>query len=230
MGAMPNPYEAPRAQAAGDGVYAPFRWRTGVAQIGVVATVGVTALTSYCTLATAEATGQARVTMAAALGLVSLVSLGVTIATAVVVMMWMYRAAANVRAFHNFPFRATPGWLVASFFIPIISLYAPYQTMKEVWRASDPKTIGSDDTSWVNALVPVLFPIWWGTYLLHSFIATFGAMGTFTGATRSAEMLETQAHTSLVADAFFAVAAAAICIIMKQLAARQAACAEKLGL
>ena len=56
--------------------------------------------------------------------------------TVVIFCIWIVRANKNVRALGANGLRFTPGWAVGFFFIPIVSLWKPYQAMKDLWRAS----------------------------------------------------------------------------------------------
>jgi hypothetical protein len=54
------------------------------------------------------------------------------IATGVVWMVWQYKAARHVLG----RTRRSPGWHVASWMIPIVTLWFPYQNIADLWRAS----------------------------------------------------------------------------------------------
>ncbi len=71
----------------------------------------------------------------------ALLTLLAFIATSVPFLMWIHRANRNARALGAQDMRFTPGWSVGWFFVPLLSLWKPYQAMKEIWRASqDPHT------------------------------------------------------------------------------------------
>jgi len=59
-------------------------------------------------------------------------------ALAVAFLVWVHRVVKNLPALGAHHMSYTPGWAVASFFIPIVCLYAPYQAIQEAWRASEP--------------------------------------------------------------------------------------------
>lgn len=67
----------------------------------------------------------------------ALMSAGVQIACAITFGLWTYRVAKNAVAMGG-QLSITPGWAVGYYFIPIVSLWKPYQAMAEVWDASDP--------------------------------------------------------------------------------------------
>jgi hypothetical protein len=56
--------------------------------------------------------------------------------------------------------RFTPGWAIGSFFVPFISLYQPYQAMKEVWLVS------SNPRQWQQQRRSAILPWWWFFWLV----------------------------------------------------------------
>lgn len=54
----------------------------------------------------------------------------------ILVAMWIYRAHANLQAAGVGSLEFTPGWAIGWFFVPIASLWEPFQAMRELWRAS----------------------------------------------------------------------------------------------
>ena len=92
---------------------------------------------------------------------VSLAQVGVAVASGVLVLMWIHRAAFNVRRLGATGLRFTPGWCVGWYFIPIANLWKPYQAMKEIWRA----TIAP--LSWQEVRRSALLPWWWLLWLLN---------------------------------------------------------------
>lgn len=63
---------------------------------------------------------------------VTIVSSAALIAAGVLWLIWQYRAAKQVQG----PTRRSPGWHVASWIIPIISFWFPYQNISDLWRAT----------------------------------------------------------------------------------------------
>jgi hypothetical protein len=68
--------------------------------------------------------------------IVEIVRLLVYFTTAVVFGRWIYRANANARALGADHMTFTPGWSVGWYFVPVASLWKPYQAMREIWLAS----------------------------------------------------------------------------------------------
>ena len=63
----------------------------------------------------------------------SLLALGAT----VFFMIWLYRAATLARR-AGLPARREPVWAIVGFFVPVISLWFPYQVAADCLRADDP--------------------------------------------------------------------------------------------
>jgi len=82
----------------------------------------------------------------------------------VVFLMWLYRARHNLPALGVANARWSPGWSIAWWFIPIMSLFRPYQVVKETWQASDPATM----PGWRRDTPPAIFGWWWGLFLANS--------------------------------------------------------------
>ncbi len=74
------------------------------------------------------------------------------LATAVLWLIWQYRAAKQVTG----RTRRSAGWHVGSWFVPIISLWFPYQNISDLWRA-----VGRTRPSWQI--------IWWLLYVVSNF-------------------------------------------------------------
>ena len=93
----------------------------------------------------------------------SLVYMLISIPTTIVFCIWIYRAQKNAYTFGN-PIRISPAMAAGSFFIPVISLYKPYQAMKELWLASSPaKNLGHGPVK-----------AWWALWIFSG-ITTMGA-------------------------------------------------------
>src|SRR5512133_3434057 len=60
----------------------------------------------------------------------------VFVAAVVVWCVWQHHAQANAVVLSGGGLRFTPGWAVGWWFIPIANLWKPFQTVRELWRAS----------------------------------------------------------------------------------------------
>lgn len=91
------------------------------------------------------------------------------LAEAVLFFVWLYRVQSNLMSLDNEQLEFTPGWAVGWFFIPFANLVKPYQVVREVWRASDPRTLGYEPAGWATVSSAVLVGWWWAFHLILAF-------------------------------------------------------------
>jgi hypothetical protein len=95
--------------------------------------------------------------------------------TVIVFGRWIYLAQKNLPELDARYLRFGPGWSVGVFFVPVLNLWAPYQAMGDLAKASrDPGTWHLEDT-------PVLIIVWWILWLLSQFIGN-GMLNSMTHA------------------------------------------------
>lgn len=85
------------------------------------------------------------------------------------ILRWIYRANENARQLGAQNMEYSPGWSIGYYFIPILTLWKPYQAMKEIWKTSH----NPDD--WATAKVGHIVGIWWFFWIANSMLgqATF---------------------------------------------------------
>lgn len=83
----------------------------------------------------------------------------------IVILMWIYRVNKNLHAFGVKEMNYTPGWAVGWYFIPLLSLWKPYQAMKEIFIKSE----GLTDHPKKNQRY--LLPTWWALWIITEVIA-----------------------------------------------------------
>jgi len=97
-------------------------------------------------------------------GLIALGYLGVFIVTGVAFLKWIYRANMNCRGFGARDMKFTAGWSIGYYFIPVLNLVRPYESMKEIWQVSqDPK-------DWKSQTGSALLGWWWALWLISGFV------------------------------------------------------------
>jgi hypothetical protein len=96
----------------------------------------------------------------AAAGLV-VVALLLGIATAIPVWIWMYRAMAIAHEIVP-SLTISPGWAVGWYFVPIASLWKPYEAMSEISEGSQ-----SGGPNW-DEVVGSLIGWWWAMWLIRT--------------------------------------------------------------
>jgi hypothetical protein len=94
--------------------------------------------------------------------IVVVIQLPLAIFLGITFLRWIYRANANLHALSSQPMTFTPGWSVGWYFIPIMNLFKPYQSMKEIWHVAH-GTSEHDDVD------PIL-AWWWILWLGSQFI------------------------------------------------------------
>ncbi len=87
--------------------------------------------------------------------LVAIAYLLVFVVSVVVIAQWIISANKNARVLGAEGMEFTPGWAVGWYFIPFAHLWKPYQAMREIWKASDPRE------SWQQNVIPTILPLWW---------------------------------------------------------------------
>lgn len=114
-------------------------------------------MTSGATVANAEIEANENGLMISS-GLYFLTFLGI----AFLFLRWTYFANQNARSLVASDMTFTPGWAIGWYFIPVASLWKPYQAIKETFKASNPEY--RDD--WSNASHPGILPIWWTLWIV----------------------------------------------------------------
>lgn len=86
------------------------------------------------------------------------------IVSGVFILKWIYRANYNARQLGAVNMKFTPGWSVGWYFVPLFSLWKPYQAMEEIWKASH------NPGNWATEKINYLLPLWWGLWLAANFL------------------------------------------------------------
>ncbi len=89
--------------------------------------------------------------------------------TAIAFCLWIHRAHRNLPALGAHDLKYSPAWAVGGFFVPILSLFRPYQVTKEIWKASDPNAGSGSNLDWHDAPTSPLIIWWWVTFLISSY-------------------------------------------------------------
>jgi len=92
------------------------------------------------------------------------VHLALFIFTAIFFARCVLISARNVRAFGARNLQFTPGWAVGYYFIPVLSLWKPFQAMEEIWRAS------ASPELWEHEKSGALLGCWWTFWILANVV------------------------------------------------------------
>lgn len=133
---------------------------------------------------------------------ISIVSLLVLMASGICWMVWQYRAAASLPAGS---LRRSPGWHVGSWFIPIVSLWFPFQNVSDIARSSRAELDGG-----VRA-------IWWALWIAGNLAGGIGGRLLLTGTSIPAFLAGLT--ISIVSDACVIVGAVFAWIIVARVTA-----------
>ena len=102
------------------------------------------------------------------LALAALIAFGISLITGIVCFMWIYRAMAI--AHHITPtLSISPGWAVGWFFVPIASLWKPYEAIAQIVEG-----IAGARMAATRSLVGW----WWAAWLVRSLIGAFAYIVT----------------------------------------------------
>ncbi|MDB5470913.1 MAG: hypothetical protein JWR84_2473 [Caulobacter sp.] len=96
-----------------------------------------------------------------AFSLTAMAYIGFIFVRMLIVLRWFWRANKNARALSS-GIETTPGWAWGFFFIPLMNLWRPFQTMEEIWASSQ------SPHNWRTVETPVLMRWWWGVWLLSN--------------------------------------------------------------
>lgn len=146
----------------------------------------------------------------------------VTVATAVMTIIWLYRITTNHRTLH----RGTtwgPGWAIGGWFLPPLLYIIPTLVLTEAWKASDPDVpVGGD---WRRGRSSPLVIVW---FLLYSIVpivlfaaqigSTFDSLGG--SEDQLAEQITGDQTLSFVGAAASVAAAVVFVMLVRALTAR----------
>ena len=88
-----------------------------------------------------------------------LAQLALFVGTAIVFLVWLYRAEVNARALGAQDMMVSPGWAVGWFFIPLVHLVMPLMAVRELWKAS------ATPRDWQLGPVSPVVALWWACWL-----------------------------------------------------------------
>lgn len=97
--------------------------------------------------------------------IIGLGSAAVSLITAVFCGVWIYRASWNARQLQPSEQRITPGWAVGWFFVPVMSLWKPWQAMRQCWNSSH------NPGGPLDAPMPGFAVLWWGLWVVTSLVS-----------------------------------------------------------
>jgi len=142
-----------------------------------------------------------------------------SLATAVVFIIWMFRAAQNNAALGREHPRFGPGWAIGGWFIPFAFFVIPVLVMQDLWRGSTTLT-ARGDMRWKIADRSALVGWWWAALLLSLLSGTIDSNhpDTTLSDLRAADTL------SIIGTCFRVAAAVLAILVVRKLTERQEEC------
>ena len=100
---------------------------------------------------------------AMAVGIVGLVYMLAFAVAGILILRWIYRVNSNAHVLTDW-MQMSPGWNVGFFFIPIATLWKPFEGVRDSWRAS----LSPEDPE--AEPVPDSLRWWWGLWIATSIL------------------------------------------------------------
>ena len=213
-------------------VYERLGRKTNVTAVLIAVSVSLSIVLVGLTQAVGKPTAATSLVYLGVTGLLAVITQLASLGGGVLFLVWLHQASKNAHSFRQ-GLAITPGWSVAWWFIPVASMWKPYQALAEIWRASDP-SVPRGDESWRTRALPGTFPLWWAMYLLSGFVSLAGGVLSALAGLHASGVLpsdlvkDPSTGQLLVAISLFlsAMAAVAVISIMRQLDRRQEALAQ----
>jgi hypothetical protein len=142
------------------------------------------------------------------------------LATAVVFIIWMFRAAQNNAGLGREHPRLGPGWAIGGWFIPLAFFVIPVLVMQDLWRGSH-SSIPRGDMRWKIADRSALVGWWWAVLIVSVFVQ--GGLTTDDNPTPLRD-LRTADTVSIIGTCFRIAAAVLAILVVRKLTERQAEC------
>jgi len=139
--------------------------------------------------------------------------LGVMLATVIFASVWIFRASWNARELQPNGDRITPGWAVGWFFVPFLSLWKPYQAMRQCWNSTFNPAAG------LNAPAPGFVFAWWMCWVAANMVQGFGLGSSIANPTM--ETLRRDAVQQLIAAPLMIVGALLFIRLIKSITKAQ---------
>ena len=148
--------------------------------------------------------------------------IGAYIATVVAWCFWKHRCHRNLPALGAIHLQFTPRSAVGFYFLPIFNLFRPYQAMREIRGASNPKAAEAIDCRPHKVSGGMLVVVWWLTYLAACMVTRI-ANSAGRGADESEDLSVHNAFAigSIVAGAVFLIATLVAAWLVLDIVGRQ---------
>ncbi|MBI3821223.1 MAG: DUF4328 domain-containing protein [Planctomycetes bacterium] len=153
---------------------------------------------------------------------VGLLHVAVYLVTAIVFLVWFYRAYANLKPLGASGLTFTPGGAVVGWFIPFLNLVRPMQVAQEIWRHSDPESVRRIDVQPQGS--SGLIAVWWVMWLASNIISYISGRAGWS--VNTPEALLSSTLTGMIAEAVSIPTALLALAVVASIDSRQTARAE----
>ncbi|MFD0025447.1 DUF4328 domain-containing protein [Streptomyces sp. NPDC058382] len=138
-----------------------------------------------------------------------------TLATAVVFLLWFRRVRANAEIFDASVQPMKPGWAVGGWFVPVAGLWLPRRVAGGIWTASAQT---NTDGSW-RTVPQTPVNLWWGAWVISLFVGRFASQ-RYDRAELPQDVMDAAAQL-MVADVLDIVAAVFAILFVRKLTRMQ---------
>ena len=143
----------------------------------------------------------------------------VLVGAGIAFLAWFHRAYENIARLGASDLRASRGWSIGAWFVPILNLVRPKQLMDDIWRASDPALPANVAGGWRGRTVPGLVHAWWALFLLGGLVSNVAA--NVVDNAETAPALKTASTWVALAYAALAVSAVLGIFVVRSVTSRQ---------
>jgi hypothetical protein len=152
---------------------------------------------------------------------VAVVQLLTLIVTGIFWLIWQHRGQANLVAARVSGLRFTPGWAVGWWFVPFANLVKPFQTMRELWKASG----GEED--WRHSRTWPVIGWWWAAWLTAGLLGRIG--GALVGGATTLETVRSGSRVLLLNELVVLAAAIQAILLIRSVMDRQRRLRERIA-
>jgi hypothetical protein len=152
---------------------------------------------------------------------VAVVQLLTLVVTGIFWLIWQHRGQANLVAARVSGLRFTPGWAVGWWFVPFANLVKPFQTMRELWKASG----GEED--WRHSRTWPVIGWWWAAWLTAGLLGRIG--GALVGGATTRETVRSGSRVLLLNELVVLAAAIQAILLIRSVMDRQRRLRERIA-
>ncbi len=91
-------------------------------------------------------------------GVIGLLQVAVTLITAIIFLKWTYRIINNAYSVDGSSLTISPGWGIGYYFVPILSLWKPYQALRDAYDVLISKCAVERNQ--------LMFSLWWAAWII----------------------------------------------------------------